>query len=118
MTILTTENCRDVAQSKLDAVNKLKDHELRDVIAKDEDLGYGKHFKKTIKYAYDLRVQAGENIKRNDELDISKESNEIARAALEQAKLANKKSDHARIISWIAILASVTLSVLGWVLFR
>lgn len=95
-------------------MNALSDSELVFEIEQGRNSRFEKTMIPVLKLAYKLRSDAIEENRRNEELQIGRDSNQIAMSALEEAKKANKKSDQARIWPGLAILVSVIIACISW----
>ncbi|WP_045825205.1 hypothetical protein [Teredinibacter turnerae] len=116
MTELTEDNCPGVAPKKLRAVNELSDDELQLHINHGRNSKFGASMVPVLELALQKRKDFISSKQRSEELEISTTANKIAESALQQAILANKKSDQARIWSGVAVLASILIAVIGWFL--
>ena len=99
--LLTPENTPDVSQKRLDSVNSLSDEQLRLEVEKGRASKFGETMLPVLRAALTLREEAHIQAAREEELDIGRKANRIAKEALTEAKAANQKSDSARL--WSAI---------------
>jgi hypothetical protein len=112
--LLTPENCPNVSQNRLDAVNAMPDSELRLEIEKGRASRFGETMQPVLRTALNLREEFYKSNERNKELSIGREANRIAAAALLEAKDANRKADGARMWSAIAVLVTVLLVLINF----
>lgn len=111
---LTPENCPNVSQNRLDAVNALSDEELRLEIEKGRASRFGVEMQPVLRMALSLREEVSRSNARAEDLEIARGRNEIAKDALKEAKAANRKADSARIWSAIAVLVTVLLALFSY----
>lgn len=115
MSKLNTIDCPGVEQKKIDAINELTDEQLEHQIKLGNASRFGSRLMAVLQVAQSKRNASKENEKRAEELEIARKANQIAEQALREAVIANKKSDHARLWSAIAVLVTVAIFVLNLV---
>jgi hypothetical protein len=108
---LTPQNCPDVSQRRLDAVNALSEDELRLEIDKGRSSRFGEPMQPVLKLALSLRTQVTSAQQREEDLEIARERNSIAKEAL-------RKADQARFWSAIAVLVTVILAAVSFLNYQ